>query len=830
MEDLVQDLKYSARQLLRRPGFALVLVLTLALGIGANTAVFSVVDGVLLRPLPYPQPDRLAVVWTQFPTMNLMEFPASWPEYEDYAAQNHSFERLSLWQRAQRTITGGGESPERLNIAAATWTFFPVLGVQPVLGRVFGAEEDVAGSDDVVVLSHALWERRFGSDPSVVDRSVELDGRTVRVLGVMPSGFAFPDPDTEAWIPAGIDPANPPGRGSHFGNMLGRLAPGVSLEQAGAELDQLMDRWTAEASTQHFWTRGLPGGGAHPAFLRSLHEEVVGDVRTSLWVMLGAVGLVLLIACANVANLLLVRGEARLRELSIRAAMGAGRSRIVRQLVTESLLVAAVGGAVGLLLARVGLSALLALAPDDLPRAAAIHLNGTVLLFSMGLTVLAGLLFGLAPALQMMRMNVQGTLRDEGRGGTVGVGRFRYRQLLVVSQTALAVVLLIGAGLLIQSFWRLRNVDPGFREDATLAVTLSLPRATYPDAQDVVGFYRDLLPRVAALPGVESAGMVRQAPLTGTLPPNDIAFENRPTRADDPPLNADIQMVSPGYFETLGIPVLEGRAFEATDDAASDLVAVVDEEFARRFFPDAPTVLGQRLQQSGFDEFATIVGVVGDVRQERLDREPRAQVYFTHPQGPRTWFPVRAMTLLLRTGVEPLSMVSAVREQVKAMDPGSARVQRDDGRAHGGAGHGGPALHHVPPDGVRGRGPAAGHDRHLRGALLFRGPAYPGDRDPHGARSRAGLDPSTGGGAGHGPGVPGHRAGRRGGARRWRCAGEPALRHLSPGPRHLPGRRGHVGHRGSGRLLDTGAPGQRGQPAKRSSLRLKPGWCKNTLL
>lgn len=661
MEHVGQDLRYSLRQLARRPGFTAVLVLTLALGIGATTAVFSVVDGVLLRPLPYPQPDRLAVAWSQFPTMNLMEFESSWPEYEDYREQNQSFQELALWRRTQRTLTGG-DAPERVDVVASTWTLFPVLGVEPALGRVFSAEEDVDGQDDVVVLSYGLWERRFGGDPSLVGGTVELDGRTLQVLGVMPRGYAFPDEDVQAWIPVGIDPANPPGRANHFGNIVGRLQPSVSLDQAKAELERLMEGWGNDS--QHAWTRAQK----HPAFLRSLHDDTVGNVRTSLVVMLGAVALVLLIACANVANLLLVRGEGRTRELSIRAAMGAGRGRIVRQLVTESLVIAVAGAAAGLLLARMGLTGLLALAPESLPRVGAVHVNGTVLLFSGALAIGSGLLFGLAPALQMLRMNVQGTLREEGRGGTSSVRRFRTRQFLVVSQTALAVVLLIGAGLLLQSFWRLRHVDPGFREDGTLAVGLSAPPTTYPEAVDVVGFYRDLETRLAALPGVSSVGLVRQAPLTGSLPPNDIAFENRPSQPDDPPMNADIQVVSPGYFQTIGIPLLEGRAFDITDDLEGDLVAVVDQEFVKRFFPDRSSALGERVAQSGQD-FATIVGVVGDVRQERLDREPRAQVYFTHAQSPRTWFPIRAATVLLRTGSDPLTLLPAVRREVKAMDP-----------------------------------------------------------------------------------------------------------------------------------------------------------------
>jgi predicted permease len=663
MDEFLQDVRYAVRQLARRPGFTAVLVATLALGIGANTAVFSVVDGVVLRPLPYPEPERLTVVWSQFPTMDLMEFPSSWPEFQDYRTQSRSFAEMGAWGRTQRTLTGG-DAPERLDMAYFSWTMFPVLGVQPALGRVFGAEEDVAGSDDVVVLSAGLWQRRFGGDPAVLGETLELDGRAVTVLGVMPPGFGFPDADVAAWIPVGIDPANPPGRSNHFANVLGRLATGVTLATASEELGGLVRRWEDDPALEHSYSHDL-----HPAFLRPLPEQTVGDVRTSLMVMLGAVGLVLLIACANVANLLLVRGEGRLREISIRAAMGAGRARIVRQLLTESVLMAVLGGLVGVLLARAGLVGLLALAPPDLPRAEGIGLSGTVLAFSGGVALLSGLLFGLAPASQMLRMDVQGPLRDEGRGGTAGRTRFRYRQLLVVSQTSLAIMLLIASGLLIQSFWRLRNVDPGFNPSEVLALSLSLPTARYPDDADVTGFYRDLMPRVAAVPGVEAAGMVRRAPLTGSLPPNDIEFETRPrVESEGPPMNADIQVVSAGYFRSMGIPLLQGRLFDVTDDESSEAVALVDDVLARRFFEDPSRAIGERIRQPGENEWARIVGIVGAVRQEALDQDARAQLYLLHAQSPRTWNVQRGMTLVLRAGVDPLNLVSAVRAEVHGID------------------------------------------------------------------------------------------------------------------------------------------------------------------
>jgi putative ABC transport system permease protein len=664
MDGWMQDTRYALRQIARKPGFTVVLVLTLALGIGANTAVFSVVNGVVLRPLPYPEPDRLAVVWSQFPTMELMEFPSSWPEFEDYRSATRSFEELGIWGRTQRTLTGG-ESPERLDVVFLSHTMFSVLGVEPAIGRAFGPEEDVAGRDDVVLLSHGLWARRFAEEPTVVGSTIELDGNSVTVLGVMPESFAFPDPDIDAWIPAGIDRTDPPGRSNHFARILGRLEPGVTMEAATLELGRLVEGWEADETLGHSWSTT-----GHPAFLRPLQADVVGDVRTSLLVLLGAVGLVLLIACANVANLLLVRAEGRAREISVRSAMGAGQGRIVRQLVTESLILAVLGGLAGLVVARFGLAWLLSLAPSDIPRLDGVGLDGTVLAFTAGATLLSGLLFGLAPAFRALRTDLRAALHSGGdRGGTAGKERFRLRGLLVVGQTALAVMLLIGGGLLLRSFGNLTRIDPGFSADAVLSASLSIPSNSYPEPGDVTRFYADLLSGVEAVPGVASAGLVRTPPLTGSLPPNDIEFEGRPSNPDDPPLNSDIQVVSAGYFETMGIPLLVGRSFDFTDDETSEIVAVVDEPFARRFFGEPSAALGAMVRQFGAPEYARVVGVVGSVRQEQLATEPRAHLYLLHAQTPRTWFPVRGMSVLARTELEPEALVGAVRAEVRALDP-----------------------------------------------------------------------------------------------------------------------------------------------------------------
>jgi putative ABC transport system permease protein len=664
MDRWLQDARYALRQMTRRPGFTVVMVLTLALGIGANTAVFSVVNGVVLQPLPYPEADRLTAVWSQFPSMELMEFPSSWPEYDDYRAASSSYEELGIWGRTQRTLTGG-ESPERLDVAYFSWTMFPVLGVDPALGRAFGSDEDVAGRDDVVVLSHALWERRFGADPSVVGGTVELDGATTTVLGVMGEGFAFPDPDTDAWVPAGVDPADPPGRANHFAQILGRLAPGVTLEAAEEELGRLVQGWDSDEGRGHSWS-----STGHPAFLRPLHQDVVGDVRASLLVLLGAVGLVLLIACANVANLLLVRAEGRTREISLRSAMGAGRARIIGQLVVESMMLAALGGVAGVAVARLALASLLSAAPTDLPRLEGVTLDGSVLGFTAAVTLASGLFFGLAPAFRALRTDLATTLHSAGgRGGTAGRERFRLRGVLVVGQTALAVMLLIGGGLLLRSFGNLTSVDPGFRAESVLSASLSLPTTAYPEGADVTRFYADLLDRVESIPGVTSAALVRTPPLTGSLPPNDIEFESRPSNPDDPPLNADIQVASAGYFETMDIPVLTGRAFDGTDHETTEVVAVVDEPFVRRFFGEASDALGARVRQPGAPEFARIVGVVGAVHQEELGTEPRAHLYLLHAQSPRTWFPIRGMSVLARTDREAATLTSALRDGVRGLDP-----------------------------------------------------------------------------------------------------------------------------------------------------------------
>ena len=660
-DDLAHDVGYALRLLRRAPGFTAVVVATFALGIGANTAVFSVVRSVLLRPLPYPEDERLAVVLMRAPSFNMEDAPSSPPEYVAYRDQTRSWEHLAAFRERSGTLTGDGHDAERVQVAFTTWNLLPTLRVEPLLGRRFTADDALEGSDGVAVLSHAFWTSRYGGDPGVIGRTVLLDGIRRTIVGVMPAGFAFPSPDVRMWLPIAFTPSDLQRRGDHSYSIVGRLRPGVTLAAAEGELRALVTRLIESGARFHQW---------HPVYLRPLRAEIVGDVSRTLWVMLGAVALVLMIACANVASLLLVRSEKRAREMSLRTALGAGRRRLISQLLTESLVMAGAGGLAGLALAYLGVGALRAIAPADLPRLDEISVDATVLAFTMALTVGSGVLFGLAPALRAGRADLQGMLREEGRSATGGRKRIRLRQLLVVSETALAVVLLVAGGLLLQSFRRLTAVDPGFRAERVLTATITLPSVSYPDGADVVGFYEALLQRVGSLPGVSVAGAVGVAPLAGAAGPSDVEVEGWVGAPEVPRPTADIQAVTPGYFAAMRIPLLAGRTFEERDGMDAPLVAVVSEALARDYWPGR-SALGGRIRPDGRDErFAQVVGVVPDVRQERLDRPAaRGTLYLPHAQTPYTWSPARGMTLVVRSAVEPTSLVGAIRREVQALDP-----------------------------------------------------------------------------------------------------------------------------------------------------------------
>jgi predicted permease len=660
MGTFLQDLRYGFRMLVKRPGFTVIAVLALALGIGANTAIFSVVNAVLLRPLPYKDPQRIVAVWETNPQLGAEmrnRNEVAMGNFLDWRAQNRTFERMGALFYANANLTGTGE-PERLQSVVVTTDLFDVLGVQPALGRSFRPEEETVASPRVVVLSHGLWQRRFGSDPSVVGRNLTINGNQVTVVGVMPQGFQLQFPTSmqvEMWLPMRIDPATQADRKAHYLYVLARLKEGLTLEQSQAGMTSI-----AGQLQQQF-----PDTNAgKSANVVSLHKQLVGNVQPYLYVLFAAVGFVLLIACANVANLLLARVAARHKEVAIRIALGASRWRLVRQLLTESILLASAGGLLGLLLAYWGIDLLVALTPGDVPRLNEIGLHAPVFIWTLLVSILTGVLFGLAPALQASKPDLNESLKESGRT-SAGLERSRLRNLLVVSEVALALVLLICAGLMIKSFMRLQQVSPGFEPKNLLTMNISLPRQKYPEAQQANGFYNQLFERVRAVPGVEAVGGIDPLPLSDSNGTTGFVVEGGPmlALADRPEVGE--RSVTPDYFQTMRIPVLKGRAFTAQDRENTPRAMIVNEALARRYWPNEE-VLGKRL---GFEDDASkqvwweIVGVVGNVKHERLDAEAKPEVFFPYEQSPRNF-----MSLVVRTTSDPSRMIAGVRDQVLAID------------------------------------------------------------------------------------------------------------------------------------------------------------------
>ncbi len=650
MGTLWQDLRYGARMLLKRPGFAALAALTLAVGIGANTAIFSVVNTVLLRPLPYSDPDRLMLIretkLPQFP-----EFAIAPGNFLDWQSQQETFDRFEAFRGFYYNLTGTG-APERLRASRVTAGLFPTLGVQPALGRDFLAEEDRPGSDAVVIISHGLWQRRFGGDANIVGQPLQLNGRSYQVIGVMPESLRFLDRNAELWTPIAFTDQERQNHGGHYISAIARLKPGVTPEQAQTNLA------TIAARLEQQYPDTNAGWGIK---LIPLFEAAVGEMRPTLWVLLGAVALVLLIACANVANLLLARASSRHKEIAIRSALGASRRRLVRQLLTESLLLALVGGAVGVLLAYWGLDLLLSLAPENLPRMRDVSLDARALGYTFAVTLLTGVIFGLAPALQSSNPDLNETLKEGGRGSTGG-RRQRVRSLLVVTEVALALVLLAGAGLMLKSFWRLQQVDPGFNAENALVVNVNLPPSKYADAQQQAAFFRQLLERTATLPGVQAVGATQSMPII-----NDfilgLVIEGRPPAAPGDEPSTNYYAISPDYFRAMGIPLIRGRAFTERDTTGAPRVAIVNETFARRFFPDEDPI-GKRIHvTNGPETFREIVGIVGDVRHYGLEREAPAQAYEPYLQQP-----FAGMSIVVRTAADPANLSAAMRQEVFALD------------------------------------------------------------------------------------------------------------------------------------------------------------------
>jgi len=656
---ILQDLRYGLRSMMKTPAFFAVAVATLALGIGANTAMFSVVNAVLLRPLPYQEPDRLVFLREINPLLGGDQLGVSWPNFKDWREASRSFESLAAIYTTQATISDERTpEAERVPVALVSAELFGLLRVRPALGREFLPEEDRPGAANVAIVSDGLWKRRFGERPGTVGESIEVSGTRCAIVGVMPAGFTFLQDDIQVWAPLGPITPQLDNRSVHVLAAVGRLAGGTTIAQAALEIDAIA------AGIQEQRPGEDPG---HGALVEPLHGRVVSGIRPALLVLTGAVGFVLLIACGNIANLLLARTASRRREIAIRAALGAGRGRILRQMLTESVLLSAFGGAMGLILALWGTDLLAGSLPDFIPRRETISVDGAVLLFTMLISLLTGLLFGLAPALDACRFDLSGAMRKGAAiGGTLS-SRGGLRSAMVIAQVALSLVLLAGAGVMIRSYWRLQNVDPGFDTSGLLILKVSLPTQKYDDAAKVIGFYRDLQHSLEMVPGVTAASAVSSLPISGGDGQGDLTVEGRPFPPGEAP-GASFRRVMPSYFKVMGIPLLRGREFDDRDgggNADQPKVVIINESMARRFWPgEDPT--GRRIKVGPADgePWLTIVGVVGDVLNVGLDAQPGFATYEPHAQRP--W---STMTLALRTANDPLSLAAAAREVIRRAEP-----------------------------------------------------------------------------------------------------------------------------------------------------------------
>jgi predicted permease len=661
MSDAMNDLKFAFRQLLKNPGFTAVAVLTLALGIGANTAIFSVVNAVLLRPLPYREGERLVWIWENNLSKNIPINPASPGNLNEWRKQSGVFEGLSAWEGQNFNLTSHGE-PERVLGARAFADFFQVLGIRPIVGRTFSPEEDRAGANPVALLSHGLWQRRFGGDTNILGQALTVNGKSFTVIGIIPSGQAVPFNLFELWIPFALDAVRLESHGDRFLRPIGRLKSGVTVKQANAELGALAAR------LEKLYPQENTGGGVTVMPLKNMST---GDMRVPLLVLLGAVAFVLLIACANVANLMLAQAVAREKEIVLRAALGATRLRLTRQLFTETFLLCALGTALGLGLAVYGIQLLRAIVPPvsstykiPIPGLDQISIDGWVLTFTFALSFITALLCGLAPALRGSGLDLNESLKEGSRGSVGGLRGGRFRNALVISEVALALVLLIGAGLMVESSRRLQDMRLGFDPRNVLTMSLSLPETKYPEGPQRAEFYQRLLDQIELLPGVKSAAVANYLPLSGHWGTVAFSIEGRPPLARGDFLVADVQTVSSNYFGTMAIPLLQGRGFSAADHEKAPGVVVINETMARRFWPRENPV-GQRLSfgDANNPEFSEVVGVAGDVRHFGVGAEPHAEIYFSHRQTPGSW-----MTLIVRTGANPLNLVAAVKSEILKID------------------------------------------------------------------------------------------------------------------------------------------------------------------
>ncbi len=672
MNTLAQDLRYALRGLAKNKGFTLAAVLSLAIGIGANTSIFSVANALLLHPLPYKDADRLAILWNRSPGLNITEDWFSTAQYFDIKTGQQSFEQVAIAIGGNSNLIGD-RYPERVGTIRVSSNLLPMLGVHSQMGRLFGVEDDSSGRPPSALLSYGIWVRRYGADPHIIGRSITIDGVACEVVGILPQGFSLPREvlptlggaeQAEILLPLPLKADAPSIRDHEDYNLVAKLKPGISAMQAQREMD------TITARLRHDHPDLYPPSGGLTFSVVPLLEQVVGDVRRTLFILLAAVGCLLLIACANVANLLLSRAVARQKELAVRTALGASRSRIVRQLLTESVLLAVCGGIVGILFALLSMSGMRILGHKSVPRLQEIGIDGTVLLFTLALSVFSGILFGLAPVLRAFRLDLISLLKDADRGsaGTSALwGRGNnIRRLLVVFELAVSIVVLIAAGLLVRSFERLQNVPPGFNPAGLLTFQLTMTGKRYEDRQVVLNAYRQLWERLEHLPGVTASGGITALPLSEMYAWGPITIEGHMPPAGANFINADQRIVGGHYFQAMQIPLLQGRFFTDEDTSKNPRALIIDEYMAQQFWPNQDAV-GKRIRFGGLDSkspWGSIVGVVGRVKQYTLDTDSRIALYL-----PETQFPQREMNMVLRSGGDPIELTNAVKSEIGRIDP-----------------------------------------------------------------------------------------------------------------------------------------------------------------
>jgi putative ABC transport system permease protein len=666
MDSLLKDVGYALRGLRRNPAFALLAIVTLALGIGANTAIFSVVHGAVLKPLPYPEPQRLVFITSQFPALGFDEFWVSPPEFVEFRQNNKAFVSVGAYTVTAANL--GVDHPVRPVTAIVSDDLFPTLGVTPLRGRGFTHADTLPAAEGVAVLSYGLWQSAFGGTDAALGRLVEVDGAKTRIVGIMPAGVDVHDQKVELWLPLTLEP-NPANRSNHFLYLIGRLRGGVTLQKARTDLDRLLKNWPNAGGGRH-----QPNATTHRLRFDPLQDDIVGNAKTAAWILQAAVAFVLLIACANLASLLLARAESRQREFALRAALGAGTLRLVRQFVAEGIVLSLAGGAAGVALAVAGLRALIAANPGGIPRTSEIAVDGTVLVFTLAVAVACGIVFGFVPLLRFSRAQIHGMLKEAGSRLTAGRTHRHARNTLVVAEIALAVVLVVGAGLMVRTFWNLMRVDAGFDRSHMVTFQIVLPGSVYKPAE-APAFFDRLLDRLSHVPGVHTAAAMNGLPPLRDVNANDTDFEDiSPAQRGQegvPPENVDYwQGVSVNYVQTMGVPVVEGRSFEPTDIEGGPVV-LVNQTLAKVFFPNRSPI-GRRLK-TGFGDklpWFTIVGVLKDVKQGGVGSKTGTELYLLNDQLPRlVQFAYSDMNIVLRTSLGPAALAPTIQGIVRGMDP-----------------------------------------------------------------------------------------------------------------------------------------------------------------